>query len=743
LLIIGFAVFVLLVIIGLAIDLGLMYVERIQLGRACDAAALAGAQELPFEEFAVKRAIQYLTENGYDPSNTELVVMGPANAGALSWPAPAGSRGTITIDTESYENDDTGDRDNSADKIRVQGRVNVPMNFMLLIGFDQVPVEAQAIAENVSNLDIVIVYDKSGSMNDDTYCYGENPTNTAQPKPCYSKDPGDEYPEGERLYLPYDASFCGGETPVTYNGSQILVAEAEYFSYSTSYGQHDYHRDNYVKPNTFWMLQRTKDSQASGYRHTKDDERGAHMMHQPHLGEIDGHKNVTAKSPRLDYDFDIPSAGTWYVWIRAQCGSFQGSGSRADGCIVHAGTDNNVKWHTSYSNFGRRGGYEAGSDGYRWRWVRLGSVSFSKGGHQVNVWGGGTGFRLDKVVVSNNPEGPDGRYDDRAPSFIRNTTPSWNSQRDSAYQTYVRNRRYGGPADTKGRKGMACHECNPIYGLRVTKDMNGNGKIDKDETCDNTLDDIFDDYQPIRSAQEAAKNFVRRLKARFDQVGFVEYSDAGQISRELNCILTPARGQDRMPDGPEGVWDWETMTPDLAWLWCYDHRTGPAGLTGGPSPDITHGSIIGAIDSMFAQGWTNIAEGMQKGMLTLTTETGHYGRPNAAKFMVVLTDGQANRYPDFQDGTCAHQCCVDDLWPDNTGDVNQNNARDCVIYFADQARNRNISIFTIGLGVNADHALMQEVADRTGGEYYFAPRGKDLDRIFQEIADKIFLRLVE
>jgi len=38
---------------------------------------------------------------------------------------------------------------------------------MRLIGSVTVPVEAQAIAENVSNINVVIVYDGSGSKNDD------------------------------------------------------------------------------------------------------------------------------------------------------------------------------------------------------------------------------------------------------------------------------------------------------------------------------------------------------------------------------------------------------------------------------------------------------------------------------------------------------------------------------------------------------------------------------------------------
>jgi len=35
-----------------------------------------------------------------------------------------------------------------------------------------VPVSDQAIAQNVTSLDVVVVFDKSGSMQFDTNCYG-------------------------------------------------------------------------------------------------------------------------------------------------------------------------------------------------------------------------------------------------------------------------------------------------------------------------------------------------------------------------------------------------------------------------------------------------------------------------------------------------------------------------------------------------------------------------------------------
>ncbi len=732
LLIIAVAFVGLLVIIGLAIDLGLMYIERIQLGRACDAAALAGAQELPFEDFAARRAIQYLRENGYDPTNTELIVLGPSahlgDPGYLGWSAPASSKGTVTIDCDRFEDSTAPDPNNSADKVMVYGQVNVRMNFMLFIGFREVPVSAQAVAENVSNVDVAIVYDRSGSMEFDTRCYG-----------CYEPyAPAGAYPNGRRYPLPYDANICAASQPIVNGSFRILVAEAEYFTYNSSYVEHDYHREYYVPGtnSTYWALQREPGAGASGYRSPySNDHRGANMMHMPFSALVDGHATVDSKAPRLDYNFDIPSAGTWYVWIRAQSGPRD---TPVKPWIVHVGVDGTVLGSTSQSDFEARGGDYAGANDGRWTWARIGGRSLTQAVHQVNVWGGGPGFRLDKILVTNNPGGEES-VTDRSASFIRDTTPTWASMQNEQYQTYsyaytcdshgncdysyTSPTYYMGPADTRGRTGYACHQCNYIYGLVKNQgctvgqapgagceDLNGNGTIGQDEICNNINDDLFDDKQPIRASKEAAKNFVKRMKARFDQVGFTTYSLGHTINSELRCVK-----QDGYPDPAlgRGVWDFDTNQPDAAWTQCF-------------------GNVITAIDSMDSEGNTNIGGGLLDGLAILGTASPHYGRPSAAKVIVLMTDGQANEVP-----SGSH--CADDpnLWPDSEP------AKDCVIYYANQAKNSNIIIYTIGLGDTADRPLLQAVADRTGGAFYYAPNSSKLDYIFQQIADQIFLRLIQ
>jgi Flp pilus assembly protein TadG len=225
----------LIAMLGLALDLGLVYIERTRIKRAVDAATLAGVVELPNEEKAILRAIGYLDQNGYrlrdnaGNAQVNVWVRGCAHAGYLqnttvftnyhnTNPNPA-PRQTITrtetitnitvnkiyhlyfppngnkvedpraeffIDTRTFQSRDINgnfETDNlqcneasnilgTASKVHLDGIVPVDMNFMQFFGFPEVPVWDEAIAQNVTNLDVAIVFDMSGSMQFDTACYG-------------------------------------------------------------------------------------------------------------------------------------------------------------------------------------------------------------------------------------------------------------------------------------------------------------------------------------------------------------------------------------------------------------------------------------------------------------------------------------------------------------------------------------------------------------------------------------------
>ncbi len=203
-------------LLGLAIDLGMVYIERTALKRAIDAAVLSGVTELGNEEEAGIRAMEYLNLNGYDLTDSNIYFRGcisdsdnyynsdgsfcgTAGCGndndpnqiinaqdfypySLMQPNDADVTNVFEIDTYRFQSTgDCGDADGNpatpplvgdANKLVVTGTVKVDMSFMSLLGFAFVPVKDHSIAQNLDSIDAVVVLDRSGSMEFDPVCYG-------------------------------------------------------------------------------------------------------------------------------------------------------------------------------------------------------------------------------------------------------------------------------------------------------------------------------------------------------------------------------------------------------------------------------------------------------------------------------------------------------------------------------------------------------------------------------------------
>lgn len=118
---------------------------------------------------------------------------------------------------------------------------------------------------------------------------------------------------------------------------------------------------------------------------------------------------------------------------------------------------------------------------------------------------------------------------------------------------------------------------------------------------------------------------------------------------------------------------------------------------------------------------TNISAGMKIGRDELVA----HSRPRAARLMVLMTDGIPNEPGSTSTATAA------------------------VITEANAAKTDKIKILTISLGASADKALMQQVADITGGEHFNVPGGSSiaavqdqLEIVFRKIANSRTLRLI-
>jgi Flp pilus assembly protein TadG len=119
---------------------------------------------------------------------------------------------------------------------------------------------------------------------------------------------------------------------------------------------------------------------------------------------------------------------------------------------------------------------------------------------------------------------------------------------------------------------------------------------------------------------------------------------------------------------------------------------------------------------------TNISAGIEQGISELLSSR---ARKSAKKVIFVLTDGQANR------------------------PSNETTGRQYAINSATNAINKNIQIYTISLGSEADQALMAQIAGIGKGVHYYVPTlnisqySEDLKKVFRTLGGKRPVRLVE
>lgn len=139
------------------------------------------------------------------------------------------------------------------------------------------------------------------------------------------------------------------------------------------------------------------------------------------------------------------------------------------------------------------------------------------------------------------------------------------------------------------------------------------------------------------------------------------------------------------------------------------------------------GVVKTAIDNLSAAGCTNAAGGLYKGREELN---GPNARSDAMHFIIFLTDGLPNK------GLTTAQSCSScpDYCPQ---------AKEAAREQAVEAVDEHIVIHTIAMGSKADQALMQEVADITGGTFHYAPTSGDLDAVYEDIFNQIRLRLIQ
>lgn len=118
-------------------------------------------------------------------------------------------------------------------------------------------------------------------------------------------------------------------------------------------------------------------------------------------------------------------------------------------------------------------------------------------------------------------------------------------------------------------------------------------------------------------------------------------------------------------------------------------------------------SLKNSISLLEAGGETAMGEAI----LTASNSLAQEARPNAARIILLLSDGAATT-PQDPIGTLS------------------------------TVKANDITIFSVGYGTDADSYTMTIVAESTGGKYYYAPSGQELSSVFSEIAEVIISPLV-
>ncbi len=172
-------------------------------------------------------------------------------------------------------------------------------------------------------------------------------------------------------------------------------------------------------------------------------------------------------------------------------------------------------------------------------------------------------------------------------------------------------------------------------------------------------------------------------------------------------------------------------TNDRIGLAVYNSSSGNGKLETGLTDNYT---VIDTISQQRQAGhyhtYTNIGGGMETARAELKKQSeGGNGRDGALRLMVLMTDGKAN-------------------W--NNGGYNTSAARQHVLNEANAAKADGIQIVTISLGSGADTALMDDVAQITGGHHFNIPGGQPasaygpaLMQVFEQIAKARPLKLVQ
>lgn len=99
------------------------------------------------------------------------------------------------------------------------------------------------------------------------------------------------------------------------------------------------------------------------------------------------------------------------------------------------------------------------------------------------------------------------------------------------------------------------------------------------------------------------------------------------------------------------------------------------------------------------------------------SELNIFGRPNAKKVMILLTDGKANTAGGLLKGKI--------------------NAEKAALDAVKKSKTQGLTVYTIGVGNDVNHTFLQEIANTTNGSFYFTSKPIEIDAQFDKLYQKM------
>jgi uncharacterized repeat protein (TIGR01451 family) len=376
-------------------------------------------------------------------------------------------------------------------------------------------------------LDIVVVFDVSGSMNYETTCF--DCWEKANPELDVVQNP---WPTNGLVFPISLASVVQSDLCTADPASQpipglagtfYLATEAEH--YSENYPPQSWYFENRQPGQGFWVIQRSSTGEDNNSRNASAvDTRGAYIRAHPlttySQSSVSNNPQLQGMSyndecfravtnyqcwksnaddlgepppatmsqvPYVEYDFKPAWTDNTYIWARVQGAgvfAFAWNGFRPttltiwDKAFYWQGglADNEVSWpavqggqfNTDVSDYtcgGSTCGDETGPISSRWRWVKLGSISTPDNTKQytLRIYQGSTALSIDKILFTNYNGG------NIQTSAIKNDgSLVGGGTVDSNFRNLLAQNGGKGPAATAGSATReACNICNPIFGQTV------------------------------------------------------------------------------------------------------------------------------------------------------------------------------------------------------------------------------------------------------------------------------------